>query len=183
MKNAKNINFWKNAFNKSNARDLKICKDLNLLLCAVGERTSKLSQLFRIKLTCKYLFNNADDGSLSISDMEKALKASLSASKMTFDENQVQDLVVALWEDGGLDSPSDTMDSGMDHPGLFRKKQDWKKFSAQTSGLQKKIQFLTIGKFLKIEKFPIFLKFSEISRYFKIIKKIFIIFETLKNIS
>ena len=102
---------------------MKIYKDLNLLLCVVGERTKKKYQMFRTKLTRKYLSNAADDGSLSISDMEKALKASLSASKMTFDETQVQDLVVALWEDGGLDSPSDTMDSGMDHPRLFRKKK------------------------------------------------------------
>ena len=94
-----------------------------------------------MKLTCKYLFNNADDGSLSISDMEKALKASLSASKMTFDENQVQDLVVALWEDGGLDSPSDTMDSGMDHPGLFRKNKTEKTFQPKPPDYKKRYSF------------------------------------------
>ena len=42
--------------------------------------------------------------------MAEALKASLSASKMTFDETQVQELVAALWEDAGLDSPTDSMD-------------------------------------------------------------------------
>ena len=42
--------------------------------------------------------------------MAEALKASLSASKMTFDETQVQELVAALWEDAGLDGPTDSMD-------------------------------------------------------------------------
>ena len=42
--------------------------------------------------------------------MAEALKASLSASKMTFDETQVQELVAALWEDAGLDNLTDSMD-------------------------------------------------------------------------
>jgi len=56
------------------------------------------------------IFDTDDDGGLSASDMAEALKASLSASKMTFDETQVQELVAALWEDAGLDNLTDSMD-------------------------------------------------------------------------
>lgn len=42
--------------------------------------------------------------------MKKALKASLSANKMTFDEQQLGDLVEALWEDAGLWNKNDLLD-------------------------------------------------------------------------
>ena len=57
--------------------------------------------------------NNTDDGQLMASEMAEALKASMSASKMTFDETQMQELVAALWDDAGLDSLYESMDLGM----------------------------------------------------------------------
>ena len=42
--------------------------------------------------------------------MIDALQASLSASGMTFDQRQVEEMVGALWEDSGLDYPQDSLD-------------------------------------------------------------------------
>lgn len=41
--------------------------------------------------------------------MTKALEASLSANKMTFDSNQIKDLVDGLWTEAGLIADQDTL--------------------------------------------------------------------------
>ena len=55
-----------------------------------------------------YLFS--DNGKLSASELAFVFKTSVSAMNKSYDEDQIKEIVEALWEDWGLDSQKDDLE-------------------------------------------------------------------------
>ena len=61
-----------------------------------------------LRLNFSYLLS--DNGRLSASELAFVFKTSVSAMNKSYDEDQINEIVEALWEDWGLDSHKDDLE-------------------------------------------------------------------------